>query len=188
MAKARKSEKVSKKMQPTHDAIATLTDKFCDEYLNAEYAQLARQMTAALCRKRPSPLERGRQDVWACGIVYALGSVNFLFHQSQEPSMSSIDLCQRFGVNKRTGEAKSKVVRDLLNIKWLDLNWWLPSRLDVHPTAWFVQVNDMIVDARHMPREIQEICVEKGLIPYLPGGPEIVTVNILNLPLSPDDA
>ncbi|MCP4698301.1 MAG: hypothetical protein GY862_15820 [Gammaproteobacteria bacterium] len=46
------SEKVPKQMQKTFDAITTLTNAFCKKHLNEEYAQLSRQATAALCRKR----------------------------------------------------------------------------------------------------------------------------------------
>jgi len=70
-------------MQETFNAIVALTDAFCRAHLHEEYAQLARQATAALCRKRPSPLATGHLKTWACGIVYALGSVNFLFCQVQ---------------------------------------------------------------------------------------------------------
>ena len=56
MTTIKKSEKIPKKMQEKYDAIVTLTDEVCKEHLDDEYAQLARQATAALCRKRPSPL------------------------------------------------------------------------------------------------------------------------------------
>ena len=85
MARVKKTEKVPKKMREKFDAIVALTDKVCLEHLNEEYAQLARQATAALCRKRPSPLSSGRVKSWACGVVYALGFVNFLFDKSQIP-------------------------------------------------------------------------------------------------------
>jgi hypothetical protein len=42
-------------MQATYDAITALTDDFCRAKLNEEYADMCRQMTAKLCRKRPSP-------------------------------------------------------------------------------------------------------------------------------------
>jgi hypothetical protein len=32
-----------------------------------------------------------------------------------------------------------------------------------------IQVNGLIVDARHLPRDIQEEAYRKGLIPYIPG-------------------
>lgn len=169
MAKTTKSERVPNKMQEKFDAVVAITDAFCEEHLNDEYAQLARQATAAMCRKRPSPLERGRVETWACGIVYALGSVNFLFDPSQDPHMSAGDLCAAFGVSKSTGSAKSKVVRDGLKMMQMDPDWCLPSMLDDNLLAWMITVNGFVVDARTMPIEIQEIAFEKGLIPYIPG-------------------
>jgi hypothetical protein len=44
----------------------------------------------------------------------------------------------------------------------------LPSQIDDNPLVWHIMVDGFIVDARSMPREIQEIAYEKGLIPYVP--------------------
>ena len=33
---------------------------------------------------------------------------------------------------------------------------------------WMLQVNGMLVDVRFMPREVQEIAYQKGLIPFIP--------------------
>jgi hypothetical protein len=41
--------------------------------------------------------------------------------------------------------------------------------MDDNIMAWMISVNGLIVDARSMPIEIQEIAYEKGLIPYVPG-------------------
>jgi len=169
MPRIKKTEKVPKHMQERFDAIVALTDGVCNEYLNEEYAQLARQATATLCRKRPSPLASGRINSWACGIVYALGFVNFLFDKSQSPHMSAADLCAAFGVAKGTGAAKSKEVRDALNMMQMDPHWYLPSQMDENIMAWMIMVNGFIVDARSLPLEIQEIAYQKGLIPYVPG-------------------
>lgn len=168
MVKTRKSERVPKKMRPKFGAIVALTDQFCKEHLDDEYAQLARQATAALCRKRQSPLVSGRVDIWACGIVYALGSVNFLFDKTQDPHISAAELCEWFGVKKRTGAAKAKVVRDALDMFQMDPNWYRPSQMDDNIMAWMIMVDGLIVDVRSMPREIQEVAYKKGLIPYIP--------------------
>jgi hypothetical protein len=165
----KKTEKVPKKMQERFDAIVTLTNKVCEEHLDEEYAQLSRQAAAALCRKRPSPLSSGRVNSWACGIVYALGFVNFLFDKTQEPHMRADELCAAFGVAKSTGSAKSREVRDALDMIQMDPNWYRPSQMDDNIMAWMIMVDGLIVDARTMPLEIQEIAYEKGLIPYIPG-------------------
>jgi hypothetical protein len=60
MARISTSEKVPKEMQDTFNAIVALTDTVCTAHLDQEYAHLARQTTAALCRQCPSPLAMGR--------------------------------------------------------------------------------------------------------------------------------
>jgi hypothetical protein len=35
--------------------------------------------------------------------------------------------------------------------------------------AWMIEVNGLVVDARRLPREIQEEAFRKGLIPSIPG-------------------
>ncbi|OIP37766.1 hypothetical protein AUJ95_07710 [Candidatus Desantisbacteria bacterium CG2_30_40_21] len=163
-----KSEKVPKQMQSVFDDIVALTDKFCKENLNEEYAQLAYKVTAALCRKRPSPLIQVHTNTWACGIIYALGFVNFLFDKNNEPYLSAADLCEGFGVSKSVGFTKSKAVRNALGMTQLDINWCLPSLMDNNPMAWMLSINSLVVDVRTMPREIQELAYQKGLIPYIP--------------------
>ena len=169
MAPITKSERVPKPMQATFDAIVALTDAFCRAHLDEEYAQLARQATAALCRKRPSPLATGHLKTWACGIVYALGSANFLFDKSQKPFMRAAELCAGFGVSQSTGSAKAKAVRDALGMGQMDPQWYRPSKLEDNPLAWMIMVDGFVVDVRRMSRAVQEIAYEKGLIPSIPG-------------------
>ncbi len=70
---------VPKAMEPYYTAITELTDDYCSKNLNEEYAQLSRLATAALCRKKLSPLRLGSISVWAGGIIWAIGFINFLF-------------------------------------------------------------------------------------------------------------
>lgn len=162
------SKSVPKAMQRIYTAVTELTDTFCRQHLNEEYAALCRTAAAALARKRPSPLLRGRLEIWACAIVYALGTINFLFDRSQKPYMSAEDICAVFGVSKSSGANKAKLVRNALGISQFDATWFLPSRLAESPIAWLIEVNGLIVDARYIPRELQEIAYRKGLIPYIP--------------------
>jgi len=168
MAIKKKSDKVPKEMEKIFVNITDITDEFSKNYLNEEYREYIRYIVAALCRKRPSPILRGKPNTWACGITHALGSVNFLFDSSQSPHIRASDLYKAFGVSSGTGQAKSKQVREILKMFQFDTNWTLPSRMDANPMAWMITVNGMIVDVRSQPREIQEMALAKGLIPYLP--------------------
>jgi len=168
MAQIKKTENIPKPMQEKYKAIVEITNSFAKENLNEEYAQFIRYAVAALCRKRPSPLETGKASTWACGVTHAIGMVNFLFDKSQTPNINASELYKKFGVAESTGQGKSKAVRNMLGMNQFDPNWTLPSKLDSSPLAWMLSVNGMIVDIRHMPREAQEIAFEKGLIPYIP--------------------
>jgi len=163
-----KSESVPKAVEPAYRAIVELTDAVCRQHLNDEYAALARQLAAALGRKRPSPLLAGKPASWACGIVYALGTVNFLFDKTDPPFMSAADLCAAFGLSKSTGANKAKQIRDLFGMTQMDPEWTLPSLLDRNPLVWMLQINGLIRDIRTMPREVQVQAFEKGFIPYIP--------------------
>jgi len=172
MAKSTQSEKVPKAMQAKFDSITAITDEFAAQHLNDEYATLIRQATAALCRKRPSPLKSGRDRSWACGISHAIGMVNFLFDPSQTPHISATNLYAWFGVGSSTGQGKSKQVRDTLDMGQLDPDWCLPSKLGDNPLAWMISVNGMILDARSAPPAVQEQLAAAGIIPDAPSTTE----------------
>lgn len=162
------SKAVPTAMQSAYAAIVALTDSFCQQYLTPEYATLCHKLVAALARKRPSPLSRGKPEVWACGVVYALGQVNFLFDKSQTLHMRADELCAAFGVSQSSGANKARVINDMFGIVQFDPRWCLPSLLDENPLLWMLEVNGFFVDIRTMPRAVQEIAYQKGLIPYIP--------------------
>lgn len=164
----KKSASVPKAVKPAYSAIVDLTDDICKKYLNEEYAELARLLAAALSRKRPSPLLRGKPEVWACGIIHALGTINFLFDKSQTPHIRADKLAELFGVSKSSSANKARFIRDTLNMHLFDPTWYLPSRIDDSPMVWILEVDGLMVDIRQMSREVQVIAYEKGLIPYIP--------------------
>ena len=72
-----------------------MTDAFCREFLDDEYATLCRKLAGILARKRPSPLIRGKPESWASGIVRVVGWVNFLGDPSQPHHMKMTDIDER---------------------------------------------------------------------------------------------
>ncbi len=162
------SQQVPKELQARFDEITQLTDAFSETYLNDEYAQLCRQLTATLCPKRPSSLLAGKAPSWASGIIHAVGMVNFLFDPAQTPHIPASQIWTHFGLSSSTIQAKSKQIRDLLRIYPMDPKWTLASRVDQSPLIWMLEVNGLIIDIRHAPRALQEEAFQKGLIPYIP--------------------
>ena len=160
--------KVPKQMQSKFEEITALTDAFCSTYLNTEYAQMSRKLAAALYRKRPSPLVRGKAKTWAGGIVHAIGMVNFLYDPSQTPHIKATELYKNFGIGQSTGQGKSKQIRDMMNMSQLSPDWCLPSRINDNPLIWIVSVNGLPMDIRNAPREIQVAAFNQGIIPHIP--------------------
>jgi hypothetical protein len=154
---------------PRFDTIVGLTDAVCRTHLTDEYAALARELAAALARKRPSPLMRGQCATWACGVMYTIGTVNFLFDPAQTPNVTSRELCALFGVSQSACAAKTREIRRVFDIGPLDPRWCLPSLVAENPLVWMISVKGVLVDMRTMPRELQEQASQLGLIPFVPG-------------------
>lgn len=93
-----------------------MTDQFCKQHLNEEYAVLCRKLAEKLARKRPSPLLSGKLYTWACGIVRTIGGVNFLHDKSQTPYMRLSDIDAKFGISESTGAGKLAQIRKLMRI------------------------------------------------------------------------
>ena len=126
----------------------SLTDAFCRDHLNEEYAEYCRRLAQTLARKRPSPLLSGQPTSWACGIVRTIGRVNYLDDPSQTPHMKLTAIDKAFGVSQATGQAKSKAIHNLLKISPLEPTWTLPSRLEDNPLVWLLKVNGFVMDIR----------------------------------------
>ena len=160
--------KIPKEMQPIYDEIAELIISFSNEHLNEEYQQLCLRALEKLCRKRPSPLKNGRRNTWAAGIVYAVGSNNFIFDKSQDIHMSSKELAAAFSVAASTAASKAGKKKKMLKIDYFNAEWCLPSEIGENTMLWMVSIDGFIYDARMLPEYLQVICYEKGLIPYVP--------------------
>ena len=148
--------------------IIELTNAFCSSRLNEEYRELCENLAWAVFEEC-LPLEKGRPTGWACGIVHAIGYVNFLHDSNHLPYMTSTQLAEEFGVSQQTMLTKSKIIRDKLDIIQMDPNWCLPSLLDDNLLVWMLDVDGFVIDARTAPLEFQQEAYRLGLIPYIPG-------------------
>jgi len=151
-----------------YEAITALTDAFCKQHLNEEYATMCRRLTAAVARKQPTLLARGRKEVWACGIVRTIGWANILDDPERSPYMKLIAIDPEFGVAESTGQAKSLAIRRMFGIGRLNCYWTLPSHFGDNPLIWRIEFDGEYLDIRQASRERQEAAYREGLIPYIP--------------------
>jgi hypothetical protein len=163
-----KRANIPKAIAPRYVEIAQLIVGFCDEKLDEEYKALCLKALEKLCRKRPSPVAGGRAPTWACGIVYAIGSNNFIFDKSQPLTMTATEIAEWFGISKSTAGNKASEVSRLLKLDYTNAEFQLESMISQNTALWLLNVDGFVVDARHLPREIQELAFHEGLIPYIP--------------------
>lgn len=104
------------KLKMREDEIASMVVNFCKERLDEDYEQLCEKMVRKLGRKRTKPLASGRTEIWAAAVVYAVGSLNFLFDKSFEPYVSSNDINEYFGTSNSTVAQKARTIRQLLKL------------------------------------------------------------------------
>lgn len=150
------------------DAVVAVTDTVCAEHLDAEYAELARRLVGRLARKRPTPLARGDARVWAAGVIYTLGQLNFLFDRSQ-PVHATADALSGFTrVKKTTMANKARAIRTALALGDFDIELLRRDLIDSTPLVWMLELDGLLVDARDLPVELQIEAHERGFIPYVP--------------------
>lgn len=155
-------------LQPIYDEIAEMIGQYCREYLSADYEALCLHLLEKLCRKRPSPLLKGRRNTWAAGIVYAIAANNFIFDPSMPIHRTAAELSRPFGIAASTASNKAAEIRKMVSISPMESEWLLPELIDQNPALWMVEVNGFIVDARDLPRELQQQAADLGLIPHVP--------------------
>ena len=160
--------KIPSQMQPIYNEIAWMIEEYCEKYLNEEYKTLCLRLLEKLCRKRPSPLLKGRRNTWAAGIVYAIAANNFIFDKSMPIHLTADELSRPFGIAPSTAGNKAAEIRKLVRMSPWDTEWMLKELIEDNPAIWMLSVDGFIVDARDLPLEIQQEAARRGLIPHVP--------------------
>ena len=160
---------VPRAVRPYADQVVAVTDAVCREHLDSEYADLCRAVVGKLGRKRPSPLTRGDLKIWAAGVIYAVGQLNFVFDPAQTPHASADQLSQWLGVKKTTMANKARLIRDSVKMSHFDTQFMRSDLVEASPLTWLLEVDGMLVDIRRAPVHLQVQAFKLGLIPYVPG-------------------
>ena len=145
------TEKIPQAVARKFAAITTLTDAFCARQLNDEYRVLIHRVVGSLARKRPSPLLKGQENVWAAAAVHAVGRINFLDDPGRVPHCKPKTIYAFFGIAESTGQNKSKEIRKVLGMGYMSPAWTVPSGLARNPRAWLLLVNGLVIDIRQAP-------------------------------------
>lgn len=133
------------RLQALQRQLTQMTAAFCGEHADAEYQRLCKKLIDKMARKRTVPFLSGRVEIWAAAIVYALGSINFLFDKSFLPYATPDTLCDHFQVSKRTLAQKAKLIRDMFNLEYFDPEFSTERMAKNSPLARLTMLDGFLV-------------------------------------------
>ena len=134
-----------------------LTGAFCSQKLDDDYYQLCEKLIKKLGRKRDVPFVRGKIEIWAAAVVYALGSINFLFDKSFEPYLSAEQISEHFGTKNSTVSNKAKQIKDMFDLWHFNPEFSTKRMAESNPLNSMVMVDGFIVPLSSLPEDLQEL-------------------------------
>ncbi len=138
-----------------------LTGEFCSQKLNDDYLELCKKLIKKMGRKREVPFKRGKLEIWAAAVIYAIGSINFLFDKSFEPYLTSQQICDYFGVNKSTVSNKAGQIRNMFRLTTFDNEFSTQHMTESNPFNDMVMVDGFIVPLSSIPEDLQKLVREE---------------------------
>ena len=137
MAENKKATGIPEPLKAKYENIAGMIDAFCEEHLDGDYQYLCIHALQKLCRKKDSPMYKGRDNTWAAGIVYAIAQVTELVGNQRDLlrwrpkyEISAAQVAAAFGVSSGAMQGKAKEIREVLNITKQQEEWMTPEWRD----------------------------------------------------------
>jgi hypothetical protein len=90
--------------------------EFGDRRLHDVYTGFALRLCEMIADSEWLNIHRGRIDIWAAAIVYAIAQLNFLFSEETPHCLSPDELCDGFEVKKATVGSKAALIRKTLEL------------------------------------------------------------------------
>ncbi len=161
-------------MEQSNEVINQLVTNYCNKNLDNDYLKICTKVILDILKKDKSVFERGKPEIWAASIVWAVGSENFLSDKSFQPYAMLSDVCDFFSVNSSTVGQKSRKIKDMLDISIGNPKYRLPNSefgnfLDSLVTTkdGLILPRDMIEDSDKEDREVEVIDEEASPEYYL---------------------
>jgi hypothetical protein len=120
-----------KREQQKAKEIAGLIKKFGRAKLDPTHTELATKLCHTIAESPDLVLTRGRPEIWASGILYAIAQLNFLFDPSRNPHLTPDEICTFFGTKKATVSNKALLIRQTLDLNLGDEEFCTPEIADL---------------------------------------------------------
>lgn len=152
------------------EKLIELTQIFCNQKLDSDYKHLCEKLIRKLGRKRDVPFQRGKIEIWAAGVIHALGSINFLFDKSFKPYVTTDQISEYFGTKNSTVSNKAREIKDILNLRYFDSEFSTNKMIEENPFKNLVTVDGFIVPLDSLPpilqKRVQEVREKGGDIEF----------------------
>jgi hypothetical protein len=134
-----------------------LTGIFCKQNLDQDYFELCEKLVKKMGRKRDVPFRSGKIEIWAAAVVYAIGSINFLFDKSFEPFATPNQISEHFGTKNSTVSNKARQIKDMFKMDHYSSEFSTQKMVESNPFNSMVMVDGFMVPLSSIPEELQEM-------------------------------
>jgi hypothetical protein len=132
----------------------------CAKKLDDDYFQLCEKLIKKLGRKRDVPFQKGKLEIWAAAVVYAIGSINFLFDKSFEPYMTATQISEYFGTKNSTVSNKAREIKEMFDMWHFNPEFSTQYMTETNPFNNLVMVDGFIVPLDTLPEGMQKMVKE----------------------------
>ncbi len=146
-----------KEIKEREKKLLDMTGIFCSKKLDDDYFQLCEKLIKKMGRKREVPFKRGKLEIWAAAVIYAIGSINFLFDKSFEPYITAQQISDYFGTKNSTVSNKARQIREMFNLTMFDNEFATEQMNETNPFNDLVMVDGLIVPLSSIPADLQEL-------------------------------
>jgi hypothetical protein len=133
---------------------------FCAQKLDDDYLLLCEKLIKKLGRKKDVPFQRGKIEIWAAAVVYAIGSINFLFDKSFEPYMTPEQISEYFGTKNSTVSNKAREIKDMFGMWHFSPEFSTQNMTDTNPFNQMVMIDGFIAPITTLPDDLQQMVRE----------------------------
>jgi len=146
-----------KEINEREKKLLDMTGIFCSQKLDDDYFQLCEKLIKKMGRKREVPFKRGKLEIWAAAVIYAIGSINFLFDKSFEPYITAQQISDYFGTKNSTVSNKARQIREMFKLTMFDNEFATEQMNETNPFNDLVMVDGLIVPLSSIPENLQEL-------------------------------
>lgn len=141
---------MDEKTKIKQEKLIELVSSFCDENLDEEFKGLCVKLVEKMGRKHDIPFRRGKLEIWASSVVYAIAQINFLFDKSSDLYISPDIICDYFNTKKSTVSNKAKTIRDMFDMGHFDEIFSAKHVLEDAPKSYMDLNSGFIIPADYV--------------------------------------